>query len=85
METEAELRELRHREARARQDELFKRNRMIKQKIVGVLICLVTIAGWWLLAEHYEQFEYILIAAPFIWLGLYAILTKRDLMEEEKR
>lgn len=85
METEAELRELRHREARARQDELFKRNRMIKQKIAGALICLVTIAGWWSLAEHYEQFEYILIEAPFIWLGLYAILTKRDLMEEEKR
>lgn len=74
-----------HRELRAKQDELFKRNRMIRQKIVGVLICLTTIAGWWFLADHYEQFEYILIAAPFIWLGLYAILTKRDLMEEEKR
>ena len=76
-ETEA-LREARLIILRQEQDEAFYRMEMARQKLYGVLICLLTIAGWWFLSARYGQFEHGLLAAPMLWLGFYLILTKKN-------
>lgn len=72
--------------ARMEQDRLFERNMMLRQKLIGILICLLAIAGWWFLSNFYGQFEYGIMAAIFIGTGLWVLLTDRNLqreMEEE--
>lgn len=67
---------------RQEQDRLFERNMMLQQKIVGIIICLVAIIGWWWLSEFYGQFEWGIMAAVFIWLGLYLICTRKNIRKE---
>ena len=67
---------------RQEQDRLFERNMMLQQKIVGIIICLVAIIGWWWLSEFYGQFEWGIMSAVFIWLGLYLICTRKNIRKE---
>lgn len=71
-----------HDAAIRRQDELFNRNMMIKQKIHGVIICLLSIVGAWWLSEYYGQTEYFLLAVGIVAYGLYLICTKDNLEKE---
>ena len=80
-ETEA-LREARRIILRQEQDAAFYRNEMARQKIYGILINILTIAGWWFLSARYGQFEHGLLAAPLLWLGFYLILTKKNWYRE---
>ena len=67
---------------RQEQDRLFERNMMLQQKIVGIIICLVAIIGWWWLSEFYGQFEWGIMASVFIWLGIYLICTRKNIRKE---
>lgn len=74
--------EIERRLARQEQDRLFRRNKMLQQKLAGIIICLASIIGWWVLSDEYGQFEWGIMAAVGLWLGLYLILTKKDIREE---
>ncbi len=67
---------------RQEQDRLFYRNEMIRQKLYGIAVCLFTIGGWWFLSARYGQFEHGITAAPFLWMGFYLILTKKNWYRE---
>ena len=65
--------------AKKKLDRMFERNMMIKQKIHGVIICLLsTICAWWL-SEFYGQTEYFLLAVGLVLYGIYLICTKENL------
>jgi len=66
---------------RAEQDRLFELNMRIKQKMAGVAICLLSIAGWWFLSEVYGQFELGLFVPCFLSLGFYMLLTDKLISE----
>lgn len=68
--------------AKKRLDRMFERNMMIKQKIHGVIICLLAIVGAWWLSEYYGQTEYFLLAVGIVAYGLYLICTKDNLEKE---
>ena len=74
--------EIERRLARQEQDRLFRRNKMLQQKLVGIIICMVAVIAWWVLSDKYGQFEWGIMAGVFVWLGLYLILTKKNVREE---
>lgn len=82
MSEEEALREAERIIRRQEQDRLFYRNEMIRQKLYGITICLLTIAAWWFLSARYGQFEHGLTAAPFLWMGFHLILTKKNWYRE---
>ena len=67
---------------RQEQDRLFYQNEMARQKIYGIIVCLLTIAAWWFLSARYGQFEHGITAAPFLYIGFYLILTKKNWYRE---
>jgi len=69
---------------RKEQDRLFERNMMIKQRIAGTVVCLLSIAGWWVFSEFYGQFELGLLVPPILFLGVYLIVTD-TIIEKENR
>ncbi len=71
-------------EMRKRQDALFERNMILRQKLAGIIICLSTIAGWWFFSQVYEQFELGLLVPPILFLGIYLIVTD-TIIEKENR
>lgn len=77
--------EYEHKLLRMAQDRAFKRNRILRQKVIGVIICIVAIVFWWIMSEGWGQFEYGLIAGPTVLIGLYVVCTKKDLADELER
>ena len=69
-------------EMRKRQDALFERNMILRQKLAGIIICLSTIAGWWYFSEFWNQFELGLLVPPIFGLGIYLLLTK-EIIEKQ--
>lgn len=77
-ETDAERR-LERAFLKQKQDELFKRNRMIVQKITGILLAILLIGGWYMLGDiGYAPVMLVLIGAA-VWL----IVTPREVSEEK--
>ena len=74
--------EYEHKLLRIAQDRAFRRNMMLQQKIVGIIICLVAIIGWWCLSEFYGQFEWGIMAAVLIAYGLWMVCTKKNIRKE---
>jgi len=75
--------EYEHKLLRMAQDREFERNMMRQQKLVGIILCLLSIGIWWYLSDRYGQFEWGLMAAVGIWLGLYLICTKKNIRKEQ--
>lgn len=69
-------------EARKEQERLFRRNAMIRQKIAGVIISLVSIGIVWFLSQNYGQTEYAIFLPIILCVSFYLILTDRAVMEE---
>jgi len=71
-----------HDRARARQDRQFEKNMMIKQKIRGVIYCLLSIGiGYWL-SEGYGLTPIFLETVIFTGYGLFLVTTKHNLEKE---
>jgi hypothetical protein len=70
---------------RARQDRQFERNMMIKQKLHGIVVCLVSIIAAWDLSEHYGQTEYFILAGLFVAYGIYLICTKQNFEKQLRK
>lgn len=81
---ERALRDVERSLARKKQDEAFYRNEMLRQKIAGALICIASIMLWWYLSDRYGQFEWGLVMSCGIWLGLYLVLTRKNLHRQEE-
>lgn len=74
--------EYEHKMLRAEQNKIFARNRILRQKLWGIIICLLAILFWAIMSYGWGQFEYGIIAGPAVVLGLYVICTKKDLADE---
>lgn len=81
---ERTLREIEHALARQKQDRLFYKNEMLRQKLTGALISLLSIFAWWFLSARYGQFEWGLVLGAGIITGLYMVLTRRNWYREMK-
>lgn len=67
---------------RAKQDRQFEKNMMIKQKIRGVIYCLISIGiGYWL-SEGYGLTPIFLETVIFTGYGLFLVTTKHNLEKE---
>ena len=60
---------------RKKQDEQFERNAVLRQKLYGIIICLLTI----LFQFASGDFWWVLISAAVMWVGIYLIFTERRL------
>lgn len=69
---------------RRKQDEIFARNAVIRQKIASVLFCLFVIAFWaWIMASDCVCIWYAPLAIPAVIFGL-SIFLKDDLLREDE-
>ena len=69
---------------RREQDRLFRQNAFIRQKIVGIIFCLVCIGIVWFLSQRYGQTEYAIFLPFLMFIGLYAILTDKLICGKEE-
>ena len=69
---------------RRRLDRAFERNMMIQQKIAGVVLALLAIIAATLLSQIYGQTEYYLLALLFVGFGIWLILTKENVIKENR-
>lgn len=60
---------------RRKQDEQFERNAVLRQKLYGIIICLLTIVFQFASGEIW----WVLVSAAFMWAGIYLIFTERRL------
>lgn len=68
---------------RRRQNEIFERNAMLRQKIVGCLVSLITLAIWiWFTAYDVKLIWWGLMMFPVIVWGCYVMLTDKKVFEE---
>ena len=65
-----------------KQDRIFRQNAFIRQKIAGVVFCLVSIGIVWFLSQRYNQTEYAIFLPVLIFFGFYAILTDKLICEK---
>lgn len=67
---------------RAEQDRIFKRNALIRQKIGGIVLCLVTIGFWaWLMSYDCVNVWYLPLVLLFVFTG-FGIITANKLLFE---
>ena len=68
--------------SRAEQDRIFKRNALIRQKIGGIVLCLVTIGSWaWLMSYDCVNVWYLPLVLLFVFTG-FGIITANKLLFE---
>ncbi len=62
--------------SRAEQDRIFERNAHIRQKIVGVVLCLFTIGFWaWLMSDDVVCIWYLPLVLLAVGTGIWIITT----------
>ena len=69
--------------SRAEQDRIFKRNALIRQKIGGIVLCLVTIGSWaWLMSYDCVNVWYLPLVLLFVFTGIGIIAAKETILEK---
>ncbi|MBP5608357.1 MAG: hypothetical protein J6X66_08850 [Lachnospiraceae bacterium] len=72
-----------HETARKRQDRIFERNAMLRQKIVGCLISLISMVIWIsLTAYELRQIFWGIELFPMMLIGFYVMLTDRKVFRD---
>ncbi|MBO7326261.1 MAG: hypothetical protein J6U74_01985 [Clostridia bacterium] len=69
--------------SRSEQDRIFEQNAFIRQKIVGIVLCLATIGFWaWLMSYDVVCIWYLPLVLIAVLTGIWVVTTKRLLMKE---
>lgn len=69
--------------SRAEQDKIFMKNAFLRQKIAGVILCLVTIGSWaWLMSYDVVNIWYLPIVLLLVGTGIWIISTKELIIRE---
>lgn len=66
-----------------RQNEIFKRNAMLRQKIIGCLIAVISMALWIALTAYdLKQIWWGTELAPLMAIGIYIMLTDKKVFKK---